>query len=87
MSALAVTTTFASIPARAGSPDRRRSREATPVHRGRAVGCRVDRACSEPGVRLTRRGMAVALSSVALVMGSAVATVITAFLSVSNLPL
>lgn len=65
------------------------ARPRTVVHRpvGRSVGCQVVRPVSEPTWELTRRGLAVAMVVVALVTGSALVAVVSAFLSVSDLPL
>ncbi len=88
MSALAVTTTpIRPAAPRSTAPDCSRPRLVRHQVRGSVTSCRVEPSSSEPAVRLTRRGVAVAMSTIGLVMGSAVVTVITAFLSVSNAPL
>lgn len=51
----------------------------------RPVGCRV--VMDEPTWQFTRRGLVVVMALLATVLGSAVATCVFAFLSVSNLPL
>lgn len=92
MSALAVTTISPVRPTapRASGPDCSRPR----THRvpgstsGASVAsCRVVRRPAEPTWQLTRRGLAAAMSLVGLVTGSAVVTLVTAFLSVGNGPL
>jgi hypothetical protein len=51
----------------------------------RPVGCQVT--VEQASWQLTQRGLVVAMSLVAAVLGSAVVTCVFAFLSVSNLPL
>ncbi len=87
MSALAVTTPIRTRAPRSTAPDCSRPRDISYRSRASVASCQVDRPTTDPGLRLTPRGVLVAMSTVGVVMGSAVVAIVSSFLSVSNLPL